>query len=310
MGDVALEVPLRALALGRRAERHGADHARVGLLGDALDRAALAGRVAALEEHDHLQALVDDPLLQAHELDLQALELLLVAALAQPPRLERPGRRRAGAVSMPGSTFAIVATVTHQHGGRARKPAIVIVLTTVPPRWSARRCLRGDRHTRRRRVRRPLTATSTSVPRPRASGHAARRPADWIARKGLTTVDELRGMLLAATRPSASVPFASSQCARPTAARTVRGHGRDTDGGAGRATRPRRPAAPERLVARRQSTPQAAQVRRHAEAAQLIEVGAGTWFAPFLLGMPRRAASHDFSGLCGSTPGLRRRSST
>src|SRR6185436_20728384 len=46
--DVALEVPLAALALGRRAERDDPDDARVGLLGDALDRAALARRVAAL----------------------------------------------------------------------------------------------------------------------------------------------------------------------------------------------------------------------------------------------------------------------
>ena len=43
-----------------------------------------------------------------------------------------------------------------------------------------------------------------------------------MARKGFTSVDELRGMLSAApaaTRPNASVPVTSSQCARPTAAR-------------------------------------------------------------------------------------------
>ena len=51
-GDVALEVPLAALALGRRGQRGDARDARVQVLGDPLDRAALAGGVAALE-HDH-----------------------------------------------------------------------------------------------------------------------------------------------------------------------------------------------------------------------------------------------------------------
>ena len=63
MRDVALEVPLRALALGRRAERDGPHDAWVGLLGDPLDRAALAGRVAALEDDDDAQPAVDDPAL-------------------------------------------------------------------------------------------------------------------------------------------------------------------------------------------------------------------------------------------------------
>ena len=70
MRHVALEVPLRALPLRRRAERDRPHHARVRLLGDPLDRPALAGRVATLEDHHDLQALVADPLLQAHELDL------------------------------------------------------------------------------------------------------------------------------------------------------------------------------------------------------------------------------------------------
>src|SRR6185436_15546751 len=87
--DVALEVPLRALALRRRAEGDDAHDPRVRLRRDALDRAALAGRVAALEEHRDLEAGVDDPLLQAHELRLQALELLLVLALAEGARLGR-----------------------------------------------------------------------------------------------------------------------------------------------------------------------------------------------------------------------------
>ena len=46
LGDVALEVPLPALALRRRRERDDAGDAWVEVLRHALDRAALAGRVA------------------------------------------------------------------------------------------------------------------------------------------------------------------------------------------------------------------------------------------------------------------------
>jgi hypothetical protein len=70
VGHVALEVPLGALALGGRSQGDGTHDAWVGLLGDPLDRSPLAGRVAALEEDDHLQPLVHDPILQAHQLDL------------------------------------------------------------------------------------------------------------------------------------------------------------------------------------------------------------------------------------------------
>ena len=55
--DVALEIPLRALALVRRGQRGDAADARVQPLRDALDDAALAGGVAPLEEHDDLQLL-------------------------------------------------------------------------------------------------------------------------------------------------------------------------------------------------------------------------------------------------------------
>ena len=75
VGDVALEVPLGLLALGRGGERDGADDAGVEALGDALDDAALAGAVAALEDDDDLLAVVDDPVLEADELGLEAQEL-------------------------------------------------------------------------------------------------------------------------------------------------------------------------------------------------------------------------------------------
>ena len=78
LGHVALEIPLRLLALRRNAE--GADTGDPGVegLGDPLDNSAFAGGVSALEEADDLQPARPDPLLQLHELDLQANQFRLV----------------------------------------------------------------------------------------------------------------------------------------------------------------------------------------------------------------------------------------
>ena len=75
---VALDVHLALLALGRRRQRNDAEHARTDPFGDRLDRAALAGGVAAFEHDADLEPLVDDPLLQLDQLDVQPLELFLV----------------------------------------------------------------------------------------------------------------------------------------------------------------------------------------------------------------------------------------
>ncbi len=77
MDGVALEVPLRPLALGRRRERGDPPGARARALGDPLDDATLAGGVAALEDDDDLQPLRLDVLLQQHEFALQPDELLV-----------------------------------------------------------------------------------------------------------------------------------------------------------------------------------------------------------------------------------------
>ena len=53
--DVALEVPLAQLGRGRLGQRDDARTARVEVLDEPLDRAALAGRVATLED-DHVLA--------------------------------------------------------------------------------------------------------------------------------------------------------------------------------------------------------------------------------------------------------------
>ena len=76
--DVALEVPLRALAVRRHREGDDPGHPRVEELGDPLDGAALAGRVAALEDDRDPGARRADPLLHQHELGLESLQLGLV----------------------------------------------------------------------------------------------------------------------------------------------------------------------------------------------------------------------------------------
>ena len=80
MLDVTLEIPLSTLALSRHVERDHAHHPRVRSFDDALDRAALPGSVAALEQHAHLDALVAHPLLQLHELTLERNQLAPVHA--------------------------------------------------------------------------------------------------------------------------------------------------------------------------------------------------------------------------------------
>jgi len=87
LGYVALEVPLGALAVARRWQRGDAAHARVHRLVDALDRPALACRVAALE-HDHdAQPRFLDVLLELNQLELEPRELGLVRRAFDPARL-------------------------------------------------------------------------------------------------------------------------------------------------------------------------------------------------------------------------------
>ncbi len=80
MLHVALEVPLGQFTLGRLLQRHDARATRVQMLGEPLDRTALARRVPTLEDdHDLLTGLLD-PRLQLQQLDLQPALLTLVSA--------------------------------------------------------------------------------------------------------------------------------------------------------------------------------------------------------------------------------------
>ncbi len=72
MGHIALEVPLRALAVVGGRQGHHPAHSGVQALHDALDDAAFARRIASFE-HDHgFVAGGHHPVLQLHQFALQA----------------------------------------------------------------------------------------------------------------------------------------------------------------------------------------------------------------------------------------------
>ena len=78
MVHIPLEIPLCAFLFGGLLQRDDAGSARVEVLREPFDGAALAGRVAALE-HDHMPVIVGlAPLLQLEQLDLQQSLLFLV----------------------------------------------------------------------------------------------------------------------------------------------------------------------------------------------------------------------------------------
>src|SRR5215469_16092840 len=71
VGDIALQIPLRLLALAGALERDDPGTAWIQVLGETLDRAALAGSVAALADDHQPSAGVLDVALQLEQLDLQ-----------------------------------------------------------------------------------------------------------------------------------------------------------------------------------------------------------------------------------------------
>src|SRR2546421_7887655 len=83
MCHIALEVPLRPLALCGRRQRHHPDEAGVQQSHDALDHASLPRGVAPFEDHDHPEPFVTNPLLELQELHLEAPQLPVVLLLGE-----------------------------------------------------------------------------------------------------------------------------------------------------------------------------------------------------------------------------------
>ena len=118
LGHVALEVPLRLLALRGRRQRRDPRDARVQVLGDPFDGPALAGGVAALEDHDQALAVLAHPLLHLDQFRLQAEQFPLVELLVHPGPL--PGVRPLGGVGRCG----LLRLLAHERRGyRASRPS-------------------------------------------------------------------------------------------------------------------------------------------------------------------------------------------
>ena len=78
MGDVALEIPLRAFAVGRLGQRHDTGSADREMFGDSLDRPVLARPVAALQNDDDPLVGARHRHLGADQRELQRLQLLMI----------------------------------------------------------------------------------------------------------------------------------------------------------------------------------------------------------------------------------------
>ena len=76
MGDVALQVELRLLAIGGSGEGDDAKNARTDLFSECFYGPALAGGVASLEHDDDAQALLLDPILKRAEAELQLVQCI------------------------------------------------------------------------------------------------------------------------------------------------------------------------------------------------------------------------------------------
>src|SRR5262245_29555143 len=94
MRHVALKIPPAAFALARSRQRRDPADPRIEPLRDPLDDPSLSRRVAALEEDHDLELPLHDPVLELHQLALQAEQLLEVDATIHRLRLRMLGDRK------------------------------------------------------------------------------------------------------------------------------------------------------------------------------------------------------------------------
>ena len=101
---VALEVPLGGFALGRLRQRRDPALARIEVAADGIDRAALAGGVAAFEHHHQSTPGVQQPARRVRQLDLHRFQqglVLLALELAHRVALRAGFMLRATSSSAP-----------------------------------------------------------------------------------------------------------------------------------------------------------------------------------------------------------------
>src|SRR4029453_11986938 len=184
VGHVPLEVPLGALTLGRGSQGDDPGDTRVEALGDPLDRSTLAGRVAALEQDDHLEPGVLDPLLELDQLQLQLGQLLLVQLLLELGGGRLLGLERLPRAGCPGLGHAVLLRPTLREGYLlwqwARAPLStrrwVVTSAGSPSRTSARPGTGSPASPARPRPSRPSPSASWPAGRSSSSQSSASAP--------------------------------------------------------------------------------------------------------------------------------------
>jgi hypothetical protein len=96
--DVALEVPLRLLTLGRLRQGCDADLARIEVVGDRPHAPALARRVAAFDEDDHPVPGLLQPARHVVQFEPQRIHQAFVFLLLHLAHVEPPCQRIVGRV--------------------------------------------------------------------------------------------------------------------------------------------------------------------------------------------------------------------
>src|SRR5690606_22109542 len=185
---VALKVPLRRLALARLRQRDDAHLARVQPLGDGVDRATLAGGVAALEQDHHPLAGVRQPVREVVQLELERLERFLVLLLLH--RLHRSASARACRTSGDYACWAMIARCP----ARSKPSTIPTACCGSRPRPSSttcRRCARASWWSTSRRASCGSTTAGNATSRTSASRapptSSASRSRRWCRTPGCGT---------------------------------------------------------------------------------------------------------------------------
>ena len=185
------------LAVRRSGQRDDAEHAGAHALGDGADRAALAGGVAALEDHDHAQPLVLHPRLELAQLALELAEGLSRTSSASACRRLAASSRSTvfGSVlshrwTFPSFSRFVARTDSFQmrrgarHSLTVRAPSLSADTNPAPPTPNHQATMRSRRTTAKRAITRnrsldrcPGRRTGRrTARRPRREPAAARRP--------------------------------------------------------------------------------------------------------------------------------------